>query len=262
MRVKKRVRYRHVSTPVKNHLFNRLQYRSLCNAIIRTGECISKPLIKAFDLAAEKVKVIPTAVSPPKKSLSYEKAKEALREELGLGNESKFIGQISVLRGWKGHPFLFESFNLLASDNPTLHLVIVGDGPMMPALMKRRDLSEFGNRIHLVGHKSNVFDYIKAFECVILSSIKNEGIPQCLLQAMAMAVPVIGTRVGGIPEIITDGKTGLLVNPEDSISMERKIRILLNDKSAREHLAANARRLVSAEFRWEILGNKTLELFY
>lgn len=260
-RIKRRVRYRHVSTPVKGHLINRWQYTSLCNLVLTTGECIRKPLIETFALPPEKVVSAPTAIRPPTKMVERLEAKARLQSELGLGSSAHFVGQVSVLRSWKGHKFLIEAFNRIADSFPELHLVLVGAGPVASEIKDFADKDPRKDRIHLIGHKSNPWPCFRAFDAAVLASVSNEGIPQSLLQAMYAETPVIGTDVGGIPEIVLNDSTGLLVKPSDPASLGNALQRLLGDPALQSKLSGKAHELACENFRWDCLGQKIEGLF-
>jgi glycosyltransferase involved in cell wall biosynthesis len=260
-RIKRRVRYRHVSTPVKGHLINRWQYKKLCNLVLTTGECIRKPLIEMFVLPPGKVVSAPTAIRPPAEMPEREDAKSKLQSELGLASSSRFIGQVSVLRSWKGHKFLIEAFDSIADSFPNLHLVLVGTGPIEEDIKKIASIGTHGERIHLVGHKNNPWPYFRAFDIATLASVSNEGIPQSLLQAMHAETPVIGTSVGGIPEIVRNESTGLLVKPSETPSLANAMTRLLGDYALQSKMSRNAHELTSENFRWDSLGQKIEDLF-
>tara|TARA_A200000113_G_scaffold208265_1_gene206478 strand:- start:1314 stop:2423 length:1110 start_codon:yes stop_codon:yes gene_type:complete len=261
LKIKKRVRYRHISAPVKRNFLNKLQYSTLANFIITTGKCIKNILIENLKINQNKIHVLATPVRNNSDLPSKEEARRLLQKELNLGEDARFIGQVSVLRGWKGHPFLFEAFYDIASSYPNLHLVIVGNGSMMKSLQDRKLSSSFCNRIHLVGHKDIVHLYFRAFECAILASTHNEGIPQSLLQSMQAGTPVIGTKVGGIPEIIIHGETGYLAEPQDPESLNSAIVKVLEDLKTAKRISINCQKQIEELYTWEFIGAKILRLF-
>ena len=261
-RVKCRVRYRHVSTPVKDYFLNRWQYRSLCHLVLTTGECIRQPLLKKFSLPPDKVISAPTAVRSPDQILSKLDARKNLQAELGLDSDTRFIGQVSVLRSWKGHTVLVEAFSEIADSFPNLHLVLVGEGPPMERVLKELiSQNQYRHRIHLVGYKPDPWPYFRAFGVAALASLSHEGIPQSLLQAMYAEIPVVGTEVGGIPEIVRDGETGLLAKPGDADSLAKAIRRLLVDPDLQLTLGKCAGDFVRKDFQWDALGAKIEGLF-
>jgi len=261
LRSRKRVRYRHISAPVKGNFLNKLQYSTLANFIITTGKCITNILIENLKINQNKIHVLATPVRKISDLPSKEEARNLLQKELNLGEDARFIGQVSVLRGWKGHPFLFDAFFDIASNNPNLHLVIVGNGSMMQCLQDRKLSSSFCNRIHLVGHKDDVHLYFRAFECAILASTHNEGIPQSLLQSTQVGTPVVGTKVGGIPEIIIHGETGYLAEPQDPQSLASAIMKVLDNLDTAKRMSINCQKQIEERFNWGVIGHKILKLY-
>ncbi len=261
LRVRKRIRYRHVSTRVKKNFLNKLQYKNFANLIITTGECISIPLRDSFNLSQGKVNTIATGINVKDNLPNIDSCRKLLLEELNLPETSIFIGQVSVLRSWKGLEELIDAYKIVSRDIPSLHLVIVGEGsPMRKVLENKIKNENLNDKVHLVGHKENPMDYMNAFEIVILSSLRNEGIPQALLQAMSIGRCVIGTRVGGIPEIIEDEVTGLLVNPGDEHSLANQITKVLQEPHLPQELGRKAATYVHDKFNWDVLGARIYNL--
>ena len=218
-------------------------------------------MIETFAIPPGKVVSAPTAIRPPTKMPDRDEAKSKLQSELNLASNSRFVGQVSVLRSWKGHKFLIEAFEHIAVSFPDLHLVLVGAGPIEEDVKKIASIGKWAERIHLVGHKDNPWPYFRAFEIATLASVSNEGIPQSLLQAMHAETPVIGTNVGGIPEIVIDNSTGLLAKPGDPPSLANAMTRLLGDSKLQSKMSRNAHELTSENFRWDSLGKKIEGLF-
>jgi len=261
LRVAKRVRYRHVSTTVKKNSLNSLQYNYLANLIITTGDCISAPIADSFGLKPNTIHTIPTGISLNEEIPDKESCRKLLLDELKLSNEKRFIGQVSVLRSWKGLEELIDAYKIVSQNIASLHLVIVGEGlPMRKVLEDKITQENLESTVHLVGHKENPLPYMRAFDAVILSSLKNEGIPQALLRAMSLGSCVIGTRVGGIPEIITHEVTGLLAEPGDEKSLAKQIIKGLGNYELAKRLGEKAELYVRENFNWDMLGTRLLLL--
>lgn len=259
--ISKRIRYRHVSTKVKKNFLNGLQYNYLANLIITTGDCITAPISDSFNLKPNSIHTIPTGISLNEKIPGKECCRKLLLNELNLSNEVRFIGQVSVLRSWKGLEQLIDAYKIVSQDIDSLHLVIVGEGPPMRKVLEDKITKEnIGSKVHLVGHKENPLPYMKAFDAVILASLKNEGIPQALLRAMSVGSCVIGTRVGGIPEIITHEVTGLLAKAGDEKSLAEQIKKGLRNHELAQRLEQNAEQYVRENFIWDTLGTRLLLL--
>ena len=184
-----------------------------------------------------------------------------LLDELNLSDEVRFIGQVSVLRSWKGLEELIDAYKIVSKNIDSLHLVIVGEGPPMRKVLEDKIAREtLSATVHLVGHKENPLPYMKAFDAAILSSLRNEGIPQALLRAMSLGSCVIGTRVGGIPEIITHEVTGLLAEPGDGQSLAEQIKKGLENHELAKRLGEKAELYVKENFNWDMLGARLLNL--
>ncbi len=258
--VKKRIRYRHVCTPVSANFINRIQYERLLTNVITTGCGTRLSLLHDFKIDENKIMTIPTAVKEVRNLLPKHEAITRLQKELCLHPKTFFIGQVSVLRGLKGHSVLFDAFEEIADNYSDVHLIVVGDGGMKNKLMKHKESLKNGNRIHMIGFKSNTYDYLRAFECLVLPSLKDEGIPQCLSQSMYAKVPIIASRVRGITDIIDDGVTGLLCEAGDSLSLKDCFLKLISNEMLKEEITNSAQRKVK-DFTWDKLGALTVKFF-
>ena len=108
--------------------------------------------------------------------------------------------------------------------------------------------------MHLIGHRENPWPVFRALDVAVLSSVKNEGIPQTGLQAMFAETPFIGTTVGGIPEIIENMKTGFLVAPSDAIALADGLKTLLTDSNLRNEIASQALHFAQSNATMDICG--------
>lgn len=239
--VARRVRYRHVSLPVKTSPWNRIIYRKFATSIITTANSITEGLTKSFSLPEGFARTIPTGVEDTSTSDRHD-ARHAVLRKLRLSDSSNLITQVSVLRGWKGHRDLMAAFNLLAESNPDLHLVLVGGGPGLKYLPDEAAKYPTRDRIHFVGHQEDPYLFFKAANVVTLASTGGEGVPQSTLQCFACGSPFVGTRVGGIPDITIDGVNGLLVPPNAPKELAAAIAKILTDPSLGASLGKNARQ--------------------
>jgi glycosyltransferase involved in cell wall biosynthesis len=254
------IRYRHISIPVKGNLANRWQYTRLTDHVITTADFITTALRTKFDLPESKISTIPTGVGRPENLIGRGEAHRALCAELGVPERSRFIGCVAVLRSWKGHTLLMGAMERLAAAHPDLHLVLVGDGPERRYLCEQRLERRCFERIHIIGHRDDPWPYFRAFDAAVLPSTKAEGIPQSLLQAMMAGCPVIGSRVGGIPEIVSHGQTGLLVSPDDELDLGKAIEFVLSHGREAALLASNAKKLAEEKYSLESMGCKVVNL--
>jgi glycosyltransferase involved in cell wall biosynthesis len=171
----------------------------------------------------------------------------AVRRELGIAADALVLGMVGVLRGWKGHEEAAAAVELLAERFPQLLLLIVGDGP------KRADIERatrgLGDRVAFAGYRDDVIDVLDAVDVLVHPSAL-DAFPTALLEAMAAGVPAVATAVGGIPEAIADGETGILVPaPATAAGVADAVEPLLADAGLRRRMGARGRARFEREFR-------------
>ncbi len=169
-----------------------------------------------------------------------------LRRELGWRDDDLVVGMLSALRAIKAHDVAVESFRQLIEDFPNLRLLIVGRGREWDRISElTRDL---GDRVAMVGHRQDVMRCLDAFD-VCLHPSYDEALPTTLIEAMAARVPVLATAVGGVPEVIMDGLTGVLIPaPPAPHVVAEMLAALLRDQPRRQALAAAARQRYEEQF--------------
>ncbi|MEO5377846.1 MAG: glycosyltransferase family 4 protein [Magnetococcus sp. DMHC-6] len=219
------VRLRHLSTPVPTNFPTRWLYGTASRLVITTGEGIRQRLIDVNGLPADHLLSIPTGIDLKRFSPGDQ---NAARLALNLPIGIPMIGIVATLRSWKGHIQLVEAFS--AIQNQKAMLVIVGDGPFLDTIQKRLvQLDIPPDRVRMPGSQENIPEWLQALDLFVLPSYANEGVPQALIQAMACGLPVISTPVGGIPEMIDHGRTGILTPAKDSIALAKAIDDLLDN---------------------------------
>jgi len=144
----------------------------------------------------------------------------------GCPAEALVVGSVGWLTDIKGHEYLIEAVSKLKQDFPSLHLVIVGSGDRHDALLQQAALAGLGDAVHLLGHRDDIEACLAEMDLFVLPSL-NEGMGRALIEAMAAGLPVIASRVGGIPAVISHELTGLLVPPGDAGALETALRRLL-----------------------------------
>lgn len=243
------VRVRHLSVPIGRRLVSRFVYRSLCDAVITTGEAIREHLIRDVGLSPDKVVSIPTGIDTtrfdPRKADGGK-----VREALGIPRDAPLAGMVAVLRDWKGHRIFLEAMADVRRRIPAARALIVGEGPQRRNIERRRRELGLEEAVRLTGHREDIPDLLASLDAVVSASTGAEGVPQILLQALAMERPVVATAVGGVPEIIRDGETGRLVAPGDPDQLADAIGAVLTDPAAvRDQTLAGAREVRE---RWGI----------
>lgn len=231
------IRSRHIDVEYKGKTSSRIAFCKLPDLVITTSERIRQKLIEALKLNPEKVHTMPTGIDIERFLPCSEKEKEAARAKFGLNPHSKLVGVVAVLRSWKGHSYFLKAAAQLIQKRDNIDFILAGNGPKRAEIERQIQELKLGERVHLVGHVEQVENIIAALDIVVLPSTAHEGIPQSLLQAMAMQKPVIGTDVGGIPEIVEHERTGLIVSAKNSQALAESIERLLEDQQLANALA-------------------------
>jgi L-malate glycosyltransferase len=173
-----------------------------------------------------------------------------LHQELWLPHNAPIVGNVAALVPHKGQRHLIEAAAIVVRSVPDARFVIAGEGELRPALEKQIKDHHLEKHVFLTGFRPDVLSMHKAFDLFVMSSI-TEGLGTSLLDAMACGKPIVATTAGGMPEVVVDGKTGLLVPPRDHERLAAAIIRLLGDERARQAMgaagAARVRELFSAE---------------
>jgi glycosyltransferase involved in cell wall biosynthesis len=254
------IRSRHIEVDYPNRRTSRLAYGTLPHHVITTSERISTGLIDRLRLNPDRVQCISTGIGLEKFDA---KMVGTLHQELGLDSEVPLVGMVSVIRSWKGHDYFVEAAKIVAARFPTAHFVVAGGGNDKRLEKIRRWVNEAGLKdyFHLLGHRTDVPNLLASYSVLVLPSTGHEGIPQIILQSHAMACPVVGTTAGGIPEVVADEKSGLLVPTKDSPALAAAIIRLLENKTLRNEMAARGRTMMATNHSEKHMCEK-LEALY
>jgi L-malate glycosyltransferase len=176
----------------------------------------------------------------------------------------QFKGKILLSAGRlveeKDHFTLLESLRILFDKGHDILLLVVGDGYLRDSICKKIDDLGLNNKVIMVGTRSNIADYLYYSDIFVLSS-KSEGLPMVILEAMASGTPVVSTTVGGIPEIIKNEKTGLLVPPQNPVLFASAIERLLIDSELSKQISDEARRLMLEKFDLRRITEEYCQLY-
>jgi glycosyltransferase involved in cell wall biosynthesis len=182
------------------------------------------------------------------------------REREGLPDEAYVVGIVGRLSGEKGHRHFLEAVAPLCRERRNLRCLVVGDGPLRAAL--ESDVTKLGIREQVVfaGFRRDIATMYALMDVVVLPSL-GEGLPVTLLEAMAMGKPMVATRVGGVPEVIDDGRDGLIVPPANSDSLRVALDRMLQDTTFAERLGRAAAEKVRTRFSADLLARRTTEVY-
>ena len=249
------VRSRHLSTPVKRGWSSRLVYGRLADRVIASGKAIRDHLIQVNAADSASIVSIPAGIDVQRFAPVADA--RATRSELGLADTDFVIGIVAVLRSWKGHTHLIDAVHRLAAENVPVKLLIVGAGPQEDALKRKIQQLGMDSRVLMLGYRTDVPRLIGAMDCCVLPATKNEATSQALPQALAMKTPVIATAVGGLPEVVIDQETGLLIPPGDTDSLYRALLRVHQNPAEAKQMAKRGHAHVHANFTFEHMVDRT-----
>ena len=252
----------YTTTDRKMRVYNRLDRWSLPKAdrVVTVCRAFARELAGITGIPVEKFLVQHNAIRPSADASPPDI--DSLRKHYGLTENEKIILSIGRLSKEKAHIDLIDAFANLCEKNPDLHarLMIVGDGPERERLQTAANASASRERICFVGQVSDVEPFYAIADVFVLPS-HSEGSPNVLLEAMAANVPVVATAVGGVPEIVENEASALLVPANDPTAMALAISRLLNDRSLANRLASVASGLIKRNHSPELYARSLIGLY-
>jgi len=174
-----------------------------------------------------------------------------------LAEKPTWIGTLSELHTTKGLNYAIEAISKIKNN---VIFVIMGEGEKRKELEEQTVKLGVGNRVFLIGYVNGASTYLKAFDIITLSSI-TEGLPYVLLESGYAARPIVASNVGGIPEIIENNKTGILVSPRNSEEIKNSIEYLIKNPSKSKGLGDALKRKISQDFTQKVMLEKTFALY-
>ena len=231
------VRTRHLS----NKVGSLWSYTCLPHRVTTVSDHVRKYLIER-GVPANKVATVysPIVLPPPVE-------RSTLRDELGLAEDDIVVGCVAVMRATKGHKDLIDAMAPLMASRPKLHLVFVGGGS--PVFEQTQDyVAELGlqDRIHLMGMRRDVPNLLAGFDLFALAT-QQEASGTVYVEAQASGLPVIGTDVGGVSEMLRNGDTGILVPPKNPQALTDALARLIDDPALRRRMGEAGRKMVWEE---------------
>lgn len=212
------------------------------DAIVAVSEHDRRAMIELERLDADRVVVCGNGVAPAASNSSGK-----LRAELGLTTAAPVIGLVGGLRPEKRVDVLITAAARLRRELPELVTVIVGDGPERPRLEVLAARLGVRDRVRFLGHRDDAVELAAGFDVAVLTS-EREGCPLAVLEYMSLALPIVATRVGGIPSLVHDGIEALLVQEGNADAVASAVGLLLRNRRRASLLGAAAARRQAAEF--------------
>jgi glycosyltransferase involved in cell wall biosynthesis len=255
------VRSRHIGTPVKTNALSSMIYTVLADRVLTSSAATRSDLLRIPRLRPDHVVEIPAGIDMAR--FSPRTSGDCIIKEFKLEGSYPIIGYISRLERGKGFRYLMEAAPAVLDRWPGARFLFVGDGPPWDRRTADELVETHRLRPHVVltGFRHDIPELLAAMTCLVFPSFKIEGTPQVLLQALAMAKPVIATRVGGIPNLIADRETGLLVEPQNAGDLCRAIEWVLNHLPEAQIMAQRGRDIVVRDFSLDHAIDRTVMVY-
>ncbi len=178
-----------------------------------------------------------------------------LAAAIGVAPDTRIVGAVGRLHPAKDHPNLLRAFRLVADVMRDVVLVIVGDGARREALETFAAEQGIAARVHFLGDRGDVRELLRGFDLLAVAS-RTEGYSVVLVEASAVGIPIVATRVGGNAEIVRDGVSGLIVPPSDPVALAAGIRALLDDPARAARMGAAGREWALSEGSVETMAQR------
>ncbi len=251
------VYHRRVDVPIGRSAWARWKFKRV-DRFICVSRCIAD-VLAASGIERDRISVVHSGTRGVDVPAGE---RDALRGELGLAEEDLLLGTVGGLIPHKGHAVAIDALaELRASDvGRRLHLMLVGSGPLHTALQRQTRALGVAPRVHLLGERGDLPRLYAAMDLFVHPSL-SEGLGSSILDAFSAGVPVIASNVGGIPEAVIDGRTGVLVPPGDSRALADAIAAAAEKPQQAAAYARSAQALYGREFTARVMARKTLAVY-
>lgn len=244
--------------------FTRSIVRRYGSKIVAASDAVSEYFFKeSSDISVIYPPVDTTKFNPEN---VHNKQDQQLRYEFNIPQEAPIIGTVGNISPNKGYQYLIQSMKTIVDNHPSARLIIVGSlleskYDYYESLQEQVSKLNLHENVIFTGYREDVVRLLSLFDVFAFASL-NEASPQAVLEAMAMEVPVVATDVGGIPELIVDGKSGVLVPSESPDIFSINILELLEDNASRKQLGRSARDRTNNRFSIERCANDFKQAYY
>lgn len=229
------------------YIYDQLDLRILrfFDAVIMVSDTM-RPIISKYRVEDRKLVWVRNAIDSSFFRRSHE-PDPSFRESLKIPKNARVVGAVGRLNGEKDYPNFLGAAQILLQQDPRLYFVIAGKGELEQPLKQTAESMGLSERVLFLGHFHDVRKIYDLLDVYVLSSTR-EGLPNTVLEAMAMEVPIVSTDVDGVKEAVTDKSEAILVPARDPKSLACAIQSVLEDASLAKRLAAAARQKVEVEF--------------
>ena len=197
-------------------------------------------------LRAERVAAFPIGLDV--EHFSPARPRKDIRIELGIPSGHLLVGIISYLRDYKGHRYFVEAAATVLKEHQGVSFLIVGEGPEEQNIRSQIERLGLGTDIRMLGFRDDLLEVFRSLDLFVIPTVEGDTIPQALMQALAIGLPVVSTTTGSIPDVVTDGESGFLVAPRDVDALAGRIGQLLADPALRASMGRLGRQHVEKSY--------------
>ncbi|MBD1399350.1 glycosyltransferase family 4 protein [Pelovirga terrestris] len=209
-------------------------------------------------IGKNKIYTIYNAVDPNEYALTDSTSN--IREQYGICSSAPLIGVVGRFSHEKGHCYFVEALPQIIKKIPGLKVLFIGDGPLQEEIQQQVDQSGLKSHVIFTGYQSNVQNFYREIDLLVLPSL-SEGMPNVALEAMLFGKPVVATRVGGVPEVVVDGETGILVDSQNAEQLSAAVIRLFKHPEMLRDFGVSGRERVLSEFNPEERVKKIAALY-
>lgn len=244
---------------LKLRLYQALAYRFLRKAdLIMTVCSQQKDLLEQKKIDSNRIIVLPNGIDT--EIFQPNDGSSRMREIWKIPNDQMVVGFMGRLNKQKNIPLLLEAFGEVLKQEPSIHLMIAGEGPLRGKLERQVAEKGFSQQVHFLGFLTDTVPFYEAID-IFAQASDIEGMPNAVLEAMALGKPVVATAVGGVPELIQDGEEGILVEKGSAEGLARAVLKLIQKAELRKRMGKKGREKVVNRFSFDARVRKLEEIY-
>jgi len=248
----------------KSKLHQRLEWfvlKYFCNHVISVSEEAKQYHLEISGASPDRVSTIYNGIDLSGfLSLDCRFERVNVRAELGIPSDANLLTTVAVLRPQKGIQYMIRALPVVLASTPNTYYLVVGDGSHRDTLVEEANKADVSSRVIFAGMRKDVARLLVASDVFVLPTL-TEALPTVLAEAMAAKLPIVASRVGGIPEMLTDGQNGCLVEAENLDGLTTACIHLLNDPEKRLTMGMEGWNIVNQMFNIERQVDKLEELY-
>jgi L-malate glycosyltransferase len=235
---------------------NRLITRHRFDKIIAVSDDLRSQLANIYP--STKLIAIHNAIDP--QTIKPTKLAQIIRQEFGIETGVPLIGATGRMMPVKAYDLFLKMAQLILERRPNARFILVGDGPQLATMKDLAQKLGIANRVIFPGFRDDIIDVMNAFDIFVISS-HHEGVPMALLEAMSLKKAIVSTAVGGINEVIENGISGLLVEPNSPDALAKACLRILDDNNLKQQLESAAAKRVEDGFAISALRERMIALY-